>query len=65
MTLEKANISTEELMEVRDQTLEEAYETHDIGQDLLVARLEAHGFEVVFHGDDARHADEVYFGVTK
>jgi len=28
----------------------------------LKARLQAHGFTVEDHGDDARHADEVYMG---
>lgn len=62
MTLEKANISVESLHEVRDRPLSEAYGVHDVGHDVLVARLEAHGYHVVDHGDDARHADEVFFG---
>lgn len=62
MTLEETNIDPEELQRVRDRSLEEAYEVHDIGQDMLIARLEASGFHVVEHGDDARHADEVFFG---
>lgn len=62
MTLEETNITEEELMEVRDRSLKEAYVPHDVAQDILVARLQAHGFTVVDHGDDARHADEVFFG---
>jgi len=49
-------------MSVRDRPLEESYETHDIGMVHLKARLQAHGFTVEDHGDDARHADEVLYG---
>lgn len=62
MTLEETDLTEEQLMQVRDRSLEEAYEVHDVGHDLLVSRLEAHGFHVVDHGDDARHADEVFMG---
>jgi hypothetical protein len=62
MTLEETNLTEEQLMSVRDRSLEEAYEPHDVGQNLLESRLEAHGFTVIHHGDDARHADDVFFG---
>lgn len=62
MTLEKLDMTEEELMETRDRTLEEAYEVHDIGYDILVARLESHGFIVEDHGDDERDIDGVYLG---
>lgn len=62
VALEKVGISEEELMSVRDQSLESAYQTHDIGQDLLEARLEAHGFTIEQHGTDNREADEVVYG---
>jgi|AKVG01.1.fsa_nt_gi hypothetical protein len=47
---------------VRDRSFLEAYEVHDVGQELLERRLEAHGFDVEQHGDDKRHADDVYYG---
>lgn len=62
MTLEEANITVEGLMEVRDRPLVDAYETHDVGYEILVQKLETHGFHVVDHGDDARHADDVFYG---
>jgi len=62
MTLEETNITEEQLKNVRDRSLEAAYEVHDLGHDIIVARMEAHGFEVEEHGDDARHADEVFYG---
>jgi hypothetical protein len=49
-------------MEVRDQTLAEAYEPHDIAQSVVESKLQAHGFDIHQHGTDDRHADEVYFG---
>ncbi len=62
MTLEETGLTPEQVMSVRDRSLEEAYEVHDIGHDMLVKRLKAHNFEVEDHGDDARHADEVFYG---
>jgi hypothetical protein len=62
MTLEHTGLSVEDVMEVRDRSLKEAYEVHDVGYEIIVARLTAHGFHVEDHGDDARHADEVYMG---
>lgn len=63
MTLEKADdLTVEQLHEVRDRPLDEAYETHDIGHTYLTAKLKRHGFVVEDHGDDARHADEVFYG---
>lgn len=60
--MEKVGISEEQVMSVRDRPLEESYKDHDIGHDVVVARLEAHDFIVEDHGDDARHADEVFYG---
>jgi hypothetical protein len=63
MTLERAEgITPESLAEVRDRPLTEAYRVHDVGHDMLVARLERAGYTVVDHGDDARHADEIFYG---
>jgi len=63
MTLERAEgITPESLAEVRDRPLTEAYRVHDVGYDILVARLEDMGYIVVDHGDDARHADEIFYG---
>lgn len=55
-------MSVERLHEVRDRSLVDAYEVHDVGQAVLQSRLEASGFHVVQHGDDARHVDGVYYG---
>lgn len=55
-------MTAEQLMEVRDRPLEAAYRDHDVGEEVITARLQSHTFEVVEHGDDARHADEVFFG---
>jgi len=62
MTLQESEMTEEEVMSVRDRSLVEAYEDHDVGMAYLKARLAAHGFVIEDHGDDARHADEVYFG---
>jgi len=62
VTLEETGLTEEQLMAVRDRPLAESYETHDIGMVHLKARLQAHGFTVEEHGDDARHADEVLYG---
>lgn len=62
MTLEEVGLSEQQVMAVRDRSLEEAYEDHDIGMVHLRRRLEAHGFDIEDHGDDARHADEVLYG---
>jgi len=62
MTLEETSLTVESLMEVRDRSLEEAYNVHDVGYEFLVRRLLQHDFVVVDHGDDARSADEVYMG---
>jgi len=62
MTLEKAGISVEALAEVRDRPLEEAYKTHDMAESILVSMFETHGYYCEQHGDDARHADEVFYG---
>lgn len=62
MTLEETNLSVEQLEEIRDRSLVDAYEVHDVGQEILEAKLEQLGFIVEPFGDDARHADEVLFG---
>jgi hypothetical protein len=62
MTLEETGLTEEQVMAVRDRPLEESYKTHDIGMVHLRQRLNAHGFTVEEHGDDARHADEVLYG---
>lgn len=61
MTLEKADLTAEQLMQVRDRSLEEAYEVHDIGMGIFTGRLQSHGLDYQEHGDDARHADQVFF----
>lgn len=64
MTLEKAEgLTPEQLMEVRDKPLKESYESHHVAKNVLVARLEhEYGFHVVEHGDEAPHAEEVFYG---
>jgi len=63
MTLERADgLTVEGVQAVRDRPLEDAYEVHDVGYAFLVGRLTRHGLAVVDHGDDARHADEVFYG---
>ena len=62
MTLEKSNQSVEEVQAVRDRPLKEAYQPHDVAEEILTQRLERHGFDVIQHGDEARHADEILYG---
>jgi hypothetical protein len=62
MTLEETNLTVEQVQSVRDRSFKDAYEIHDIGYEIIVARLEAHGFHVEDHGDDARDVDEIYLG---
>lgn len=62
MTLQDTGLTEAQVMSVRDRPLSESYETHDIGMVHLKAQLEAHGFGVEDYGDDARHADEVFYG---
>jgi hypothetical protein len=63
MTLEPADGLTEQsLMQVRDRTLAENYEAHDVAQEYFEKRCKELGITVVQHGDDARHADDVFFG---
>jgi len=62
MTLEETSLSVEQVMEVRDRPLTEAYAVHDVGYEILVTQLKKAGYTVVDHGDDARHADEVFRG---
>jgi hypothetical protein len=62
MTLKQTGMSVEQVMSVRDRSLEDSYELHDLGMERLEAKLEAHGLHVVEHGDDARHAETVLYG---
>jgi len=62
MTIEETNLTVEGVNEVRDRPLEEAYDVHDIGYEMIVRRLERHGFYVEDHGDDKRHLDRIVFG---
>jgi len=62
MTLKETGLSVEQVMSVRDRPLEEAYETHDIAESMLVSMFESQGYHCEQHGDDARHADEVFYG---
>jgi hypothetical protein len=62
VTLEDTGLTEEQVMSVRDRSLEAAYADHDVGMVHLRRRLNAHGFDVEDHGDDARHADEVLYG---
>ena len=62
MTIEESSLTTAQVQSVRDRSLEEAYEPHDVGYDILETRLSQHGFTVVEHGDDKRHVDRIVFG---
>lgn len=62
MTLEKTGMTPEQVQAVRDRPLKDSYEVHDVGHEIIVTRLQAHDFVVEDHGDDARHADEVFYG---
>lgn len=62
MMVERTGLTEAQVQEVRDRSLEAAYEPHDLGQRVLEARLHAHGFTVEQHGTDARHIDEVILG---
>jgi len=62
MTLEQSNQTVTQVQAVRDRSLEEAYEVHDVGYEIITRRLQRHGFVVEDHGDDARHADEILYG---
>lgn len=63
MTLKRAErLTPESLANVRDRSLEEAYESHDVATEILTSRLEAQGFYCEDHGDDARHVDEIFYG---
>lgn len=48
-------------MAVRDNSLPENYQPHDIAEDVLRDRLESVGYDVVDHGVDDRHG-EARFG---
>jgi len=62
MTLEESDKTVEEVQAVRDRSLAEAYQPHDVAEEILTQRLERHGFDVIQHGDEARHADQILFG---
>lgn len=62
MTTEKVGMTEEELLQVRDRPLEESYEDHDVGYEIITSRLKAHGLTYEDHGDDNRHSDEVIYG---
>jgi len=62
MTLKETGLSVEQVMSVRDRPLEEAYEIHDVAESMLVTMFNAQGYHCEQHGDDARHADEVFYG---
>ncbi len=62
MTIEETDLTVEGVNEVRDRPLEEAYSVHDVGYEMLVRRLQRHGFHVEDHGDDKRHLDRIVFG---
>jgi len=47
MTIEESSLTTAQVQSVRDRSLEEAYEPHDVGYDILETRLSQHGFTVV------------------
>ena len=61
MTLEETNLTVEGVNAVRDRPLEDSYEIHDVGYEMLVRRLQRHGFSVEDHGDDARELDRIVF----
>jgi len=62
MTLTESNLTVDQVQSVRDRSLVEAYEPHDVAQEIITRRLKRHGFFVEQHGDDARHVDEIMFG---
>jgi len=62
MTLNESNQTVAEVQSVRDRSLEEAYEVHDVGYEICTRKLNRHGFTVEDHGDDERHADEILYG---
>jgi hypothetical protein len=62
MTLEQTDLTVEGVNAVRDRSFLEAYKVHDVGEEAVRAILASHGLSVEQHGDDARHADEIYFG---
>lgn len=47
---------------LRDNTLGENYEPHDISSALLIERLDEIGYYVESHGDDKRDSEQVYSG---
>jgi len=55
-------LDADSVRDVRDRSLVEAYKPHDVAEDRLVARLETHDFEVIEHGTNDRHSEEVYLG---
>lgn len=61
MTIEETDLTVEGVNSVRDRPLEEAYDVHDCGYEMIVRRLQRHGFYVEDHGDDKRHLDRIVF----
>lgn len=62
MTLRETDLTAEDVMAVRDRTLAQNYEPHDVAQEYLESTLEGHGYETRQHGDEKPEADEVFFG---
>lgn len=62
MTLTPTGQTEDAVQNVRDRSLAEAYELHDVGEALLCRRLRRAGFIPVQFGDDARHADTILLG---
>lgn len=62
MTLRETDLDVESVMQVRDRSLEDAYEVHDEAQDMLEQRVEEGPYQTVQHGDEAPEAEEIYFG---
>lgn len=53
--------TVEDVMETRDRSLAVNYEPHDILQQFLERKLQAHGYEVEQYGLDDRHSDDLQF----
>lgn len=62
MSGDDSSLSKESLNEVRDNSLEENYEPHDVAQGWFVSTMERRGWGVSDHGMDDRHADEAKYG---
>lgn len=53
--------SVEDVQEVRDRSLADAYEPHDVLQRFVVNKLTAHGYRTEQFGIDDRHSDDLKF----